>query len=103
MLAEDLLFSDMSYELLRASALGDGVPMDDMSLSAATDACRLAQLRLVTRRSGRLVATSRGELVCLAETEKSVGGVDVRVRAGALWTAELSKQWAALDIPRRSS
>lgn len=101
MLAEDLLFSDMSYELLQASAIGNGIPMDEMSLPAATAACRLAQLRLVTRKDGRLVATARGELVCLAETEKSIDGVDVRVRAGALWTAELSRQWAALDLPRR--
>jgi hypothetical protein len=76
--------------------------MDEMSLSATTAACRLAQLRLVTRKDGRLMATARGELVCRAETEKSIDGIDVRVRAGALWTAELSKQWAALDVTLRS-
>lgn len=102
MVAEDLLFSNMSYELLQASATGDGLPLRQLSLSAASIACRLAQLQLVTQEDGHLVATTRGRVVCLAETEQSAGGAGVRVRAGALWTTELSKRWAALNGAGRS-
>jgi len=58
---------------------------------------------LVVQKSGRLMTTARGDVVCLAETEKAMNGVDVRVRAGSLWASELSEQWAALDLSRRRS
>lgn len=97
MLAEDLVFSDMSYELLLAAACGEGVGMGEMSQSAASAACGLALMHLVIEKEGRLVATARGELVCLAETESVAGTRDVLVRAGSLWAKELAERWAALQ------
>ncbi|AMV16969.1 hypothetical protein VT03_03705 [Planctomyces sp. SH-PL14] len=92
----------MSYELLQACAIGEGVPMDELSVSAASSALALGLLGLVVQERGRLMTTARGSVVCRAETE-AVNGVDVRVRAGSLWVSELSEQWAALDVSRQRS
>ncbi|AMV19623.1 hypothetical protein VT03_17135 [Planctomyces sp. SH-PL14] len=102
MVAEDLMFSDMSYELLQSTAARDGVALERLTMSTTAAACRLAQLRLVTQEGGRLMATPRGHMVCRAEAETSAAWVGIRVRAGALWATELAEEWAALDDLARS-
>jgi hypothetical protein len=100
--AEDLMFSDMSYELLQSTAARDGVALERLTMSTTAAACRLAQLGLVTQEGGRLMATPRGHMVCRAEAETSAAWVGIRIRAGALWATEQSEKWAALgDLARR--
>jgi hypothetical protein len=102
-LAEDLVFSGMGYELLLAAACGEGISVGEMSVSCASAAFDLAHMRLVMEKGGRLVTTARGELVSLAETETVLGTGDIRVRAGSLWAKELAGQWAALELSHGSS
>lgn len=94
MRAEDLLFSDMSYELLQRSTVGGGVPLEDLPPSVMPIVSRLEQLGLAKIAGGRFVASVRGRLVCLAESEEFGGGIGVRVRAVALWSEKLARWWA---------
>lgn len=97
MIAEDLVFSDISYELLQGAASGEGVPVQRLTVTDAAAAWWLAHLCLVVLENGRVVATTRAHVVSLAETEKAPGDSHVRVRAGSLWSTGLSHRWAALD------
>lgn len=92
-----MVFSEISYELLQGAAAGDGVPVERLTITDAAAAWWLSHIGLVVVTNGRVIATTRGEVVALAEREKAPGGLSIRVRAGALWETKLSKRWAALN------
>lgn len=95
-IAEDWVFSDITYELLQGAATADGVPVQRLTVPEAAATWWLAHLGLVRLEKGRVVATDRGQVVSRAEMEQVPGASRIRVRAGSLWATKLSRQWAAL-------